>query len=247
MTTLDAIRQIRPATGLTMCDKVRLTHASLAVAAIFAIVALLGATLAVAEPRAATAKSFFLVASRSMPDPVFQQSVILMLPPDEPPLVAGVIINKPTDLTVGNLFKQPLPAENRNQKVYFGGPVDLTAPLLIIRTTRPPKPAIQLWTDVYAVADADSISDILKDPRYGNDTRLYLGRTQWVQEQLRGELLEGAWNVVPVRTDLIFERDSAKIWPMLSQHEHVREIDTRCFGTSSGMLASTMCDGAFVW
>src|SRR5215831_2141883 len=108
MTTLRALQQSRSATDLTMCDEVRLTHASLAIAIIFAIVALAGATLAVAEPRGATAKSFFLVASRNMPDPVFQQSVILMLPPDEPPLVAGVIINKPTNVTLGNLFRQPL-------------------------------------------------------------------------------------------------------------------------------------------
>ena len=231
------------------CDRMplfRLTHASLVTATIFVIVALLGAALAVTEPRGANAKSFFLVASRNMPDPVFQQSVILMLPPDEPPLVAGVIINKPTDVTMGNLFRQRLPPENRNQKVYFGGPVDLTVPLLVVRTTRPPKSAIQLWADVYAVADAGSISDILKDPRSGNDARLYLGRAQWALDQLRGELLEGAWTVVPVKTDLIFEHDSAKIWPMLSQHEHVREIDAHCFGTG-GVLASTMCSRAFTW
>jgi len=222
------------------------TRRSQATATIFALLALLGAALAAAEPHTSSAKSFFLVASRDMPDPVFQQSVILMLPPDEPPLVAGVIINKPTDVTMGNLFKQPLAPEHRSQKVYFGGPVDLTEPLLVVRTTRPPKPAIQLWTDVYAIADAGSISDILKDPRSGNDARLYLGRAQWAQEQLRGELLEGAWTVVPVRTDLIFTHDSAKIWPMLSQHEHVREIDAYCFETG-GVLASTMCSQTFTW
>jgi putative AlgH/UPF0301 family transcriptional regulator len=231
---------------VTTPGALRRSQSPFATAAIFAFMVLWGAALAIAESPGTSTKSFLLVASRNMPDPVFQQSVILMLPPDEPPLVAGVIINKPTNLTLGNLFKQPLTTENRNQKVYFGGPVDLTTPLLVIRTTRPPKPAIQLWTDVYAVADADSISDILKDPRSGNDARLYLGRTQWAQEQLRGELLEGAWNVVPMRTDLIFESDSAKIWPMLSQHEHVREIDTRCFGIGD-MLASTMCGGAYTW
>jgi putative AlgH/UPF0301 family transcriptional regulator len=181
-----------------------------------------------------------------MPDPVFQQSVILMLPPDEPPLVAGVIINKPTDLTLGNLFKQPLALENRNQRVYFGGPVDLAAPLLVVRTARPPKQAIQLWSNVYAVVDADSISEILRDSRSGNDARLYLGRAQWAQEQLRGELLEGAWSVVPVRADLIFEHDSAKVWPMLSQHEHVREIDAHC-SASGSLLPTTMCTDALGW
>jgi putative transcriptional regulator len=181
-----------------------------------------------------------------MPDPVFQQSVILMLPPDEPPLVAGVIINKPTMVTLGHLLKEPLAPENRDHKVYFGGPVDLTAPLLVVRTEHPPKAAIRLWSNVYGVADFSSIRAILKDPHSGSEVRLYLGRAQWAQEQLRGELLEGAWTVVPVRTDLIFDGDSAKIWPMLSQHEHVREIDGDCWATG-GVPASSMCAEAFTW
>ena len=55
-------------------------------AASLALIALLATAPALAEPPGASAKSFFLVASRNMPDPVFQQSVILMLPSDEPPL-----------------------------------------------------------------------------------------------------------------------------------------------------------------
>jgi putative AlgH/UPF0301 family transcriptional regulator len=217
---------------------------SIAAATVFAVSILMGATVADTESQVANTKSFFLVASRSMPDPVFQQSVILMLPPDEPPLVAGVIINKPTDVTLGNLFKESLQPENRNQKVYFGGPVDLTSPLLVLRTSRPPKAAIQLRNDVYAISDPGLITEVLKSSRYGSDARLFLGRAQWAQEQLRGELLEGAWTVVPVRTDLIFEPDSAKVWPVLSQHEHVREIDAHCWGPGS-LFALTMCRSTF--
>jgi putative AlgH/UPF0301 family transcriptional regulator len=218
----------------------RLVGRSLAIAAIFALSPLLKANLAAAQPHASNAQSFFLVASHSMPDPVFQQSVILVLPTDDPPLVAGVIINKPTGVTLGNLFKRQLAPENQNQKVYFGGPVDLAAPLLIVRTMRPPKQAIRLWNNIYGVVDTGSISEILRDARSSNDTRLYLGRAQWAREQLRGELMEGAWSVVPVRTDLIFEHDSAKVWRILSQHEHVREIDTNCSGTG-GLVASAIC------
>jgi putative transcriptional regulator len=216
----------------------------MAAAVIFVLAALAGTSAGQAP--AASTKSFLLVASRNMPDPVFQQSVILMLPPDEPPLVAGVIINKPTDVTLGNLFKAPLPPESRNQKVCFGGPVDLTEPLLVLRTSRPPKAATHLWADVYEVAEPDSISSVLQDSRVGNDARLYLGRAQWAQDQLRGELLEGAWSVLPVRTDLIFTNDSAKIWPLLSQHEHVREIGVHCLGTG-GVLMSAMCSDALAW
>jgi putative AlgH/UPF0301 family transcriptional regulator len=211
----------------------------------FALAPLLGPTVAVAGPSTVNAKPFFLVASRNMADPVFQQSVILMLPSDEPPLVAGIIINKPTDVTLGSLFKQPLASANRNEKVYFGGPVDIAEPILVLRAKQPPKSALSLSGDVYAIADAGSIVDILRAGR-GSDARLFVGRAQWAQEQLRGELLEGAWNVVPVRTDLIFEHDSAKIWPMLSQHEHVREISARCCETA-GLLEAMLCGGLCAW
>jgi putative AlgH/UPF0301 family transcriptional regulator len=169
-------------------------------------------------------KSFFLVASRNMPDAVFQQSVILMLPPNEPPLVAGIIINKPTRVTLNMLFKQRLPPARRDEKVYLGGPVDVTNPLLLIRASQPPKRATDLGNHVFAITYPDDISEILQDPRHTETMRLFLGRAQWAQEQLRGELLEGAWTVLPVRSDLLFDQDSAKVWPILSQHEHVREI-----------------------
>lgn len=198
-----------------------------------------GATVAEPETQGTTAKSFFLVASRDMPDPVFQQSVILMLPPDQPPLVSGVIINKPTDVTLGKLLSQPLARGSENQRVYFGGPVDLNIPLMVIRTTKPPKAAIRLWRDVYAIADPNSIRDTLKESRGGDDARLFLGRAQWLQEQLRGELLQGAWTVVPLRTDLIFEHDSAKVWPILSKHEHVREIKARGAGRGHTVSCTT--------
>jgi putative transcriptional regulator len=238
-----------------MTDQKRLTPCHLAwwfrhdlrlvvTASLLALATLIGAAVAVTEPPAAGSKSFFLVASRDMPDPVFQQSVILMLPPEEPPLVAGVIINKPTKVTVANLLKEQVQPENRNQKVYFGGPVELTSPLLVVRTSRPPKGAIQLRNDAYAIDDPSAIAGILKNSRYGGDARLFLGRAQWAQEQLRGELLEGAWTVVPVRTDLIFEQDAAKVWRSLSQYEHVREIDAHCQGPGSP-FSLTMCRGAF--
>ncbi|MBV8774235.1 MAG: YqgE/AlgH family protein [Deltaproteobacteria bacterium] len=203
-------------------------------------------TVAETETQGTTARSFFLVASRDMPDPVFQQSVILMLPADQLPLVAGVIINKPTDVTLGKLLNQPLAPANENQKVYFGGPVDLNTPLMVIRTTKPPKAAIRLWRDVYAITDPSSIRDTLKGSGGGGDARLFLGRAQWLQEQLRGELLEGAWTVVPLRTDLIFEHDSAKVWSILSKHEHVREINAR--GTGTGGISPAAVRGVgFSW
>ena len=203
-------------------------------------------TLNAAQPAAASPKSFFLVASHNMPDPVFQQTVILMLPSDEPPLVAGVIINKPTKVTLSNLFKQQISPSERNQKVYFGGPVEISEPLLVVRTSQPPASAIPLAGNVYAEADPRLISNWLRNNTSNRNGRLFMGRAQWAQEQLRGELLEGAWTVVPLRSDLIFDDNPARVWSLLSQHEHVREIGAHCDETL-GALSLTMCRGSFAW
>jgi putative transcriptional regulator len=227
------------------CNFVSLRFRKFSQGFILFLLCVTAAKFATAQSSPTEAKSFFLVASRDMPDPVFQQSVILMLPPDESPIVAGVIINKPTDMTLARLLKLPLAPENRNQKVFFGGPVDMSSPLLVVRTTHPPKGAIQLLSNLYGVADVDVIGDMLKESQSSLDSRFYLGRAQWAQDQLRGELLEGAWTVLPVQTDLIFEHDSGKVWPTLSQHEHVREISVEC-SADTGMLASPNC-GGFIW
>jgi putative transcriptional regulator len=256
VTKLDQYQRIAPGQGYSLTTQKKLStrywltswfgvsHTSILIAAILAVAAAKSAP-AVAETPGTSAKSFFLVASSDMPDPVFQKSVILMLPPEEPPLVAGVIINKPTDVTLGKILRPPLTPESRNQRVYFGGPVDLSTPLLVIRTTTPPKAAFRLLANVFAIADPGSIRDILNDSRYAGDARLFLGRTQWAQEQLRGELLQGAWSVVPLRADLIFEHDSGKVWPMLSQHEHVREVDSHTCATDT--LTFSMCNAGFAW
>ena len=200
-----------------------------------------------AESAGAAPKSFFLVARRDMGDPMFQQSVILMLPPDQPPLVAGVIINKPSDIKLNDLFKHSIPPSNSNDKVYFGGPVELNVPLLVVHAAEASGQSIQLTSDAYAIADIQSIAQRLKNPHDIKEMRFYLGRAQWTQEQLRGEILEGAWDVMPIQTGLIFGADPSKVWPTLIQHEHVREVNVSC-EQSTGIFGFARCDtNSRVW
>jgi putative transcriptional regulator len=191
-------------------------------------------------------KPLFLVASRDMPDPVFQQGVILMLPPEQLPLVAGVIINKPTDVKLSQLFKQPVALENRAARVYFGGPVETDSPLLLIKAAQPPPHATQLMSGVFSVSDLDTIADILRDGRYAKSLRLFLGRAQWTTDQLHGELLDGAWAVVPVQTDLIFDQDPEKVWPALVPQEHMREVGAVCADPYDSLLFNRCTGKSFL-
>jgi putative transcriptional regulator len=169
-------------------------------------------------------KPFLLVASPDMPDPIFQQTVILMLPSTEPPLVAGIVINKPTKMTVGQLFSHASLLKNQSQSVYFGGPVALTSPIILLRAAQATDATTRLFENVYIDTDAGSIGDFLKRQKSNENTRLFLGRAQWTADQLHAEMLQGAWTVSDVSPDLIFSSDPTKIWRTLVQKAKLREI-----------------------
>jgi putative transcriptional regulator len=169
-------------------------------------------------------KPFLLVASPDMPDPIFQQTVILMLPSTEPPLVAGIVINKPTKMTVGQLFSHAALLKNQSQSVYFGGPVALTSPIILLRASQATDATTRLFENIYIDTDAGSIGDFLKRQKSYENTRLFLGRAQWTADQLHSEMLQGAWTISDASPDLIFSPDPTKIWRTLVQKAKLREI-----------------------
>ena len=80
--------------------------------------------------RADDAKPYFLVASPEMGDPVFRNSVIMMVPTIQAPLLAGVIINEPTGTSAHEVFPHFPALKDDPNSAYYGGPVDNGTPTL---------------------------------------------------------------------------------------------------------------------
>jgi putative AlgH/UPF0301 family transcriptional regulator len=135
------------------------------------------------------------------------------------------VINKPTTMTLGQLFSHSPGIGNQAQSVYFGGPVDLTTPVILMRAARAPDATTRLFENVYIGVDAGSISTLLKRPESGNEVRLFLGRAQWTLDQLHSEILRGAWVTSAASPDLVFSPEPAKVWATLEQRAKLREIE----------------------
>jgi putative transcriptional regulator len=177
---------------------------------------------------------YFLVARDDMPDPTFQQTVILMVPSlPRNPIVAGVIVNKPTEVTLAQLFTHVSGLKHPAEKVYFGGPVSDDQPLVFVRGTHASKGTTRLMENLYAGASVQTMADILSSSWSPQDTRFFLGRAQWTRDQLRGEILRGAWDAMPAKVDLIFERDPVAVWRQLQKSSHLRQVD---FESADGFL-----------
>lgn len=155
----------------------------------------------------------FLVATRDLQDPLFQHSVILMVPSTEPPLLAGLIINSPAKERVRDLFPHIRDLKGPDETIYMGGPVELDEVSVIFQSPSAQSSATRVFDDVYVATGRDAIAAILKDPRI-TSLRVISGKAQWLHDQLYAEVMAGAWYVIPAKADLIFS-DPKDLWATL--------------------------------
>jgi putative transcriptional regulator len=173
--------------------------------------ALLCGTAFAADPQK-SAQTYFLVAQPDLEDPMFSQSVVLMLPPTGTDLIVGLIVNKPTRVKLTDLFPNDAALKQHPTTAYFGGPVDITAPLMLIHANHAPDDAVPLLSDIYLDLKARSMLRVLKDSKSLPSMRLYLGRAQWTKDQLHDEMLENSWYKVPSDPEDVFSADADTVW-----------------------------------
>jgi len=163
-----------------------------------------------AEPEATTA---ILIAARpDLPDPNFRDSVVLVLN-NLGPGPAGVIINRPTRLSVSELFPGVEHLGQAEDKLYFGGPLAITSVLYIFRAATPPEDAIRIADGIYLSADQNRLRKLLHREKPMEGLRIFVGFSSWGPGQLEGEIARGDWTLAPATSNSIFDRKSEHPWP----------------------------------
>ena len=90
--------------------------------------------------------TWLLVSRAELPDPNFNDSVILLT--QRSPLgPAGVIINKPTRVRLAELFPDIKSLNTIDDKVFFGGPVALNTVSFIFRSAKEPDEAMEVMKE----------------------------------------------------------------------------------------------------
>jgi putative transcriptional regulator len=187
--------------------------------AIFTIIAIVGGLSEFASGQTADVsqdKSSFLIAKRELRNPLFEKSVVLMMPFRNEDLVVGLIVNRATRVPLSDAFPKESSFKNRTDTIYFGGPVDTDTPGMLFRSSKDFKKAYHLNSDLYVTFDADLIDSLLKKkPGQVSDTRVFLGRSQWAPDQLRDEMEAGAWFGEQEENRIVFSEQVGDVWPQL--------------------------------
>jgi len=151
-----------------------------------------------------------LIAEPMLGDPNFDRSVVLMVDHTTEGAL-GVVLNRPTDLSVEDLLGAWGDLAARPGVLYLGGPVEQNGVLALAR--RPTGNPLAGWSQV--VGDVGTIDLQLEPGRLAPElagVRFFAGYSGWGPGQLEGELDEGAWLVVDAHADDVFAADPEAMW-----------------------------------
>ncbi len=150
----------------------------------------------------------FLIAMPAMADSVFAKSLTYICEHNEQGAL-GIIVNRPSYLTVGELFKQlkvPLDKpELKDLPVHFGGPVQtdrgfvLHEPIGKWQSTLPVNDRVGLTTSMDIL---QAVGQGLQQP---HKLLLSLGYAGWAPGQLEHELAQNAWLTVAASERILFD------------------------------------------
>lgn len=145
----------------------------------------------------------------------FQRTVVLVCEHDANGAF-GLVVNRPTEITLQSCLKQPLPEAFQERRLYIGGPVRPQALTCLVRDPDQPDeiegavlPGLRFTSqldDLLASADA---------PEPSVQIRFFAGYAGWAPGQLDQEMKAQAWLTHPATAQLVFHSAPETLWKMI--------------------------------
>lgn len=156
-------------------------------------------------------KGVLLVASPSLSDPNFRQTVLLIIEHGGRGTV-GLILNRSTNVLVSEVLPDLTVLKGTRYRLFAGGPVERTQLVLLFRL-KSPYPDTRLIVEGVYVGTPRVLERIMAQPKSSETFRAFAGLAGWAPGQLDYEMLQGSWGVLPSDTFNIFDKDPATLWP----------------------------------
>ncbi|MEJ7647449.1 MAG: YqgE/AlgH family protein [Nakamurella sp.] len=164
-----------------------------------------------------------LVAKPSLLDPSFRRAVVLLLAHGEDGSL-GVILNRPTESAVQEIFPQWQGAVAKPRVMYEGGPVERNSAMCVgVRRSGtagiggevdalldPVGPPFARVSGELVLVDLDAAPDkVMAELR---SARVFAGHAGWGAGQLANEIDEGSWHVVDSQGEDVMAGPRVDLW-----------------------------------
>jgi putative transcriptional regulator len=158
-----------------------------------------------------------LVATPLLGDPNFRRTVVLVVEHEAREGTLGVVLNRPTEVTVGQVLEPWTDLATGPPVVFTGGPVSPTSALALALATGEDEPLGWRGLDSGPEMARIGLVDLEAPPEVLaaeiTSLRVFAGYAGWGSGQLEAEIDEGAWYVLPGQPADCFMADPQRLWP----------------------------------
>ena len=169
------------------------------------------------------ARGVFLIAKKSMPDPNFAGTVLLITEYEDTGTV-GLVLNRPLDKPAHDILPELKDLDPGPFNLFQGGPVRLNSLRLLVQTNADLGAFHAVVGNVFQISDRQGVRSLLDRELGQFRIRLYAGYAGWYPGQLEREMLRGDWLLARADTSLIFTDDPASLWDKLIREEDMQWV-----------------------
>ncbi len=155
-----------------------------------------------------------LVTTRGTRDPLFAESVVLLVRYNETDAL-GLMVNRRTKLPISRALRELKRAEGNSSPVFVGGPVELDTLFALARAPHRPDGATEVSGHIYLIAARPALEKALGSASNPSEMRIYLGYCGWGPHQLENEVRQGGWFIFNRSEDLAFDPEPPTLWTRL--------------------------------
>lgn len=168
-------------------------------------------------------RGVFLIAKKSMPDPNFAGTVLLITEYEDTGTV-GLVLNRPLDKPAHDILPELKDLDPGPFNLFQGGPVRLNSLRLLVQTDADLGAFHAVVGNVFQISDRQGVRSLLDRELGQFRIRLYAGYAGWYPGQLEREMLRGDWLLARADTSLIFTDDPASLWDKLIREEDMQWV-----------------------
>jgi len=157
-----------------------------------------------------------LAATPQLGDPNFRRTVVLIVEDDPDEGTLGVVLNRPTEVPLDQVLEPWTPLASGPQVVFRGGPISPSSALALALVQGSDEPVGWRSLDGTPLMSRIGLVDLGAPPELlaGGITsmRVFAGYAGWGAGQLRDEIADGAWFLLPGDPADAFAADPARLW-----------------------------------
>ncbi len=121
----------------------------------------------------------------------------------------GIVLNRPSQVTVGEAVPQLEPAVDEQDPIYLGGPVQPDSIVMLGEFLDPSPAGLLVLGRIGFPAPEAGIEELAEATAR---RRVYAGYAGWSEGQLDAELEQGDWIAHPARPEDVFTESPEELW-----------------------------------